>query len=49
MYAELKKLKGAGKANVTDLSLTMNEVLYGEQGAWRGSDRGAEERLSSPD
>jgi hypothetical protein len=36
MYGELRKLDGASKIKVTDASTTINEVLYGEYGAWRG-------------
>ncbi|MCI0560770.1 MAG: hypothetical protein MN733_19990 [Nitrososphaera sp.] len=37
MYAELRKLEGIGPKGITDASTTIDEVLYGEQGAWRGS------------
>ncbi len=36
MYKELSKLHGACKEKITDASTTIDEVLYGEQGAWRG-------------
>jgi Arc/MetJ-type ribon-helix-helix transcriptional regulator len=38
MYAALERLRGIGKAGVTDASTTIDELLYGENGAWRGSD-----------
>ncbi len=36
MYKELRKLDGACKVHVTDASTTIDEALYGENGAWRG-------------
>ena len=36
MYSELSKLKGACKKGITDTSATIDEVLYGENGAWKG-------------
>jgi len=39
MYQELKQLDGTAKSEVTDASTTINEVLYGEHGAWRGTPR----------
>lgn len=36
LYEGLGQLKGIGSRDVTDASITINETLYGEQGAWRG-------------
>lgn len=38
MYENLKKLDGSGDPSITDASSTINAVLYGEQGAWKGDD-----------
>jgi hypothetical protein len=40
MYGELRKLDGASKLKIKDASTTINDVLYGEQGAWRGQREG---------
>ena len=37
MYGNLMKLQGLGSKDVRDGSTTIDEVLYGEHGAWRGS------------
>ncbi len=38
-YKALEKVKGVCKdPNLTDVSTTINETLYGEQGAWKGQD-----------
>jgi hypothetical protein len=37
MYEGLKKLEGAGDPSITDASTTIDEVLYGEHGAWKGT------------
>jgi hypothetical protein len=37
MYAAIWKMKGQVKDPITDASQTIDEVLYGENGAWRGS------------
>jgi len=37
-YASLQRVKGISTANVQDVSLTINETLYGENGAWKGVD-----------
>ena len=37
MYTVLKKMNGAGGSEITDASTTIDEVLYGKKGAWRGS------------
>jgi predicted DNA-binding protein len=37
MYAALDKLEGIGDLDITDASTTIDEVLYGENGAWKGS------------
>lgn len=36
MYDALNKLKGIGKAGITDASQTIDETLYGDNGVWRG-------------
>lgn len=36
MYRALKALDGIGDPSITDASTTIDEVLYGENGAWRG-------------
>jgi hypothetical protein len=36
MYQELDNLVGAGEPGITDASTMVNQVLYGEKGAWRG-------------
>jgi len=38
MYEGLRELEGIGDKSVTDASETIDEVLYGENGAWKGSD-----------
>lgn len=35
MYAALNQLKGIGQAPTADVAATIDETLYGEQGAWR--------------
>lgn len=37
MYAALKTLKGKGNRHITDASLSIDETLYGEHGAWKGA------------
>ena len=37
LYAAMENAKGICKDNVTDASTTIDEVLYGENGVWRGS------------
>ena len=37
MYTVLEELKGLGGEGIEDASSTIDEVLYGENGAWRGS------------
>jgi prevent-host-death family protein len=37
VYAGLARMEGIGDAQVKDGSTTVDKVLYGEQGAWRGS------------
>ena len=39
VYEGLRELDGAGEHGITDASTTIDEVLYGENGAWRGSDQ----------
>jgi hypothetical protein len=36
MYAGIRQMKGLAKDDVTDASQTIDEVLYGENGSWRG-------------
>ena len=36
MYTVLKTLEGKGNPAITDASTTVNDVLYGEKGAWKG-------------
>jgi hypothetical protein len=36
VYESLEKLKGIGKDTATDVSVTLNERLYGPEGAWKG-------------
>lgn len=35
-YAALNKVKGISDADISDASITINETLYGENGAWKG-------------
>ncbi len=37
MYQVLDEMEGAGDPHITDASTTIDEVLYGEKGAWRGT------------
>ena len=39
IYEGLRELEGIGDKSVTDASDTIDEVLYGENGAWKGSDQ----------
>lgn len=36
MYKGLFALKGIGKQGITDASTTIDEDLYGDDGAWKG-------------
>jgi metal-responsive CopG/Arc/MetJ family transcriptional regulator len=36
MHRTLRTLSGAGGEGARDLSSTIDETLYGEQGAWKG-------------
>lgn len=36
LYEGLKQLDGIGDPSITDASTTIDEVLYGEQRAWKG-------------
>ncbi|MBX3083946.1 MAG: hypothetical protein KF716_20085 [Anaerolineae bacterium] len=38
VYAALHKYHGKGDPTLTDVSTTINETLYGENGAWKGRD-----------
>ncbi len=35
VYQGLAQLQGIGSQDITDASTTINELLYGHQGAWR--------------
>ncbi|MCI0563774.1 MAG: hypothetical protein MN733_35315 [Nitrososphaera sp.] len=37
IYRAMEEVEGICKDKITDASTTIDEVLYGEQGAWRGS------------
>lgn len=37
MYEVLNEMNGLGGKGITDASITIDEVLYGEKGAWRGT------------
>jgi hypothetical protein len=37
LYETLREMEGMGDKHVTDASTTIDEVLYGEKGAWRGT------------
>lgn len=37
MYKVLDEMNGAGDPTLVDVSATIDEVLYGENGAWRGT------------
>ena len=39
LSAATRRVKGICKTPVSDASETIDELLYGENGAWRGSDR----------
>ena len=39
LYKAFEEMKGIAKEGITDASTTIDEVLYGEEGAWRGSER----------
>jgi len=40
IWSKLKKMKGVGKVSQPSLAKkSVNEVLYGDDGAWRGSNR----------
>ncbi len=36
MYAAIKKWQGSGSPGITDASQTIDQTLYGENGAWKG-------------
>lgn len=36
MYAAIKKWQGTGSRGITDVSQTIDETLYGANGAWKG-------------
>jgi hypothetical protein len=36
LYQALKKWQGTGSPQIIDASTTIDETLYGEQGAWKG-------------
>ncbi len=35
LYAAMRDMRGICKDNVSDASITIDEVLYGESGVWR--------------
>jgi len=37
MYSVLRKVRGSGNPGITDASSTIDETLYGENGAWKGT------------
>ena len=37
MYKVLDEMNGAGDPTLVDTSTTIDDVLYGENGAWRGT------------
>ncbi len=37
VYQGIREMSGIGDPGITDASTTIDEVLYGENGAWRGS------------
>jgi hypothetical protein len=39
LYAVMRSIEGICKDPIKDASSTIDEVLYGENGAWRGSDK----------
>jgi len=36
IYQGIRELAGMGERGITDASTTIDEVLYGENGAWKG-------------
>jgi len=36
IYQGIRELAGMGERGITDASTTIDEVLYGESGAWKG-------------
>jgi plasmid stability protein len=38
LYQGLKELEGAGKRGISDASTTIDEMLYGQKGVWRGDE-----------
>mgnify|MGYP002862754665 CR=1 FL=1 len=36
MYQAIEKYMGSGSPEITDASQTIDETLYGENGAWKG-------------
>ena len=36
MYQTLTLLEATGSPDITDASTTINDILYGERGAWKG-------------
>jgi len=39
VHKGLRELDGVGDKSVTNASETIDEVLYGENGVWKGSDQ----------
>jgi predicted DNA-binding protein len=44
MYQVLNEMDGMIKSNVTDASSTVDEVLYGERGAWQATQHNGNEK-----
>lgn len=38
IYQSLQSVKGIGRNERTDVSTTINDLLYGPDGAWKGQD-----------
>ena len=36
MYAGLRRLRGTGQVGITDASSRIDDILYGENGTWKG-------------
>jgi hypothetical protein len=36
MYRTLRQMDGQGEPGITDASTTIDEILYGDTGAWKG-------------
>lgn len=38
LYKALKELEGAGERGISEASMTIDTLLYGQKGAWRGNE-----------